>query len=114
MLRRNRQRQAARGILVDALDLAHRHGASALADRAHEELVIAGGRPRRAAITGLDALTPSERRVAQLVAKGLTNRQIASRLFVSARTVTTHLTHIYQKLGPVSRAELSAMLPDSI
>ena len=112
MLRRNRQRQAARGFLVDALDLAHRHGATALADRAHEELIIAGGRPRRAAITGLDALTPSERRVAQLVAQGLTNRQIASQLFVSARTVATHLTHIYQKLGPVSRAELSTMLRD--
>ncbi len=114
MLRRNRRRQPARGFLVDALDLAHRHGATALADQAREELVIAGGRPRRAATTGLDALTPGERRVAQLVAQGLTNRQIASRLFVSARTVTTHLTHIYQKLGPVSRAELSAMLKESI
>ncbi len=113
-LRRNRRPQAARKFLVEALDLAHRHGASTLADRAREELVIAGGRPRRAATTGLDALTPSERRVAQLVAAGLTNRQIASRLFVSARTVTTHLTHIYQKLGPVSRAEVSTMLHDSV
>ncbi len=55
MLRRNRQRQAARGFLVDALDLAHRHGATAVADRAREELVVAGGRPRRAATIGLDA-----------------------------------------------------------
>ncbi len=114
MLRRNRQRQAARGFLVAALDLAHRHGATTLADRARQELLVAGGRPRRAATTGLDALTPSELRVAQFVAQGLTNRQIASRLFVSTRTVTTHLTHIYQKLGMVSRAELSALLEDSI
>lgn len=113
MLRRNRQGQAARGFLVEALDLAHRHGATALENKAHEELVIAGGRPRRAATTGLDALTPSERRVTQLAAQGLTNRQIAGRLFVSARTVTTHLTHIYQKLGPVSRTELGAIFSDS-
>ncbi|HZD71245.1 MAG TPA: AAA family ATPase [Actinomycetes bacterium] len=113
MLRRNRQLRAARGFLASALDLAYRHGATALADRAREELTIAGGRPRRAAKTGLDALTPSERRVAQLVAQGLTNRQIASSLFVSSRTVATHLTHIYQKLGMANRAELSTLLADN-
>lgn len=112
MLRRNRQRQRARGFLVAALDIAHRHGATALADRAHEELLVAGGRPRRPATTGLDALTPGELRVAELVARGLTNRQIASRLFVSARTVATHLTHIYQKLGVGSRGDLSTLFND--
>ena len=113
MLRRNRQPRLGRGFLATALDLAYRHGAIALADRAREELIIAGGRPRRAATTGLDALTPSERRIAQLVAQGLTNRQIAGRLFVSARTVATHLTHLYQKLAVDNRAELSALLADS-
>jgi DNA-binding CsgD family transcriptional regulator len=110
MLRRNRQPRAARDHLKTALDSAYRHGATALAVRAREELVIAGGRPRRAAATGLDALTPSERRIAQLAAQGLTNRQIAHTLFVSPRTVTTHLTHIYEKLDLTSRAELSTLL----
>lgn len=114
MLRRNRKSQAARPFLVAALDLAHRHGATGLEDRAREELVIAGGRPRRAATTGLEALTATESRVAQLVVQGLTNRQIASSLFVSTRTVTTHLTHVYQKLGMVNRAELSAFLKDRL
>ena len=114
ILRRNRQSQAGRPFLVAALDLAHRHGATALADRAREELVIAGGRPRRAATSGLEALTPTETRVAQLVAQGLTNRQIASSLFVSTRTVTTHLTHVYQKLGTANRAELGALLRDRL
>lgn len=113
ILRRNRQSQAARPFLAAALDLAHRHGATALADRAREDLVIAGGRPRRAATTGLEALTPTETRVAQLVAQGLTNRQIANSLFVSTRTVTTHLTHVYQKLGTPNRAELGAFLKES-
>lgn len=110
MLRRNGQPRTARDHLATALDLAHRHGATALADRAHEELVIAGGRPRRATRTGIDALTPGERRVAQHVAQGLTNRQVAHSLFVSTRTVTTHLTHIYQKLGISSRTHLTRLL----
>lgn len=114
MLRRNRQPRVARSFLASALDLAHRHGATAFADRAREELIIAGGRPRRTAQTGLDALTPSERRVAQLVADGLTNRQVANSLFVSSRTVTTHLTHIYQKLGAANRAELRVLLADNV
>lgn len=112
MLRRNQRAREARDHLKIALDLAHRHGAIALADDARRELIVAGGRPRRPATTGLDALTPSERRVAQLVAQGLTNRQIAHFLFVSPRTVTTHLTHIYQKIGISSRSELSSLLTE--
>jgi DNA-binding CsgD family transcriptional regulator len=112
MLRRNQRAREARDHLKSALDLAHRHGAVALADDARQELIVAGGRPRRPTTTGLDALTPSERRVAQLVAQGLTNRQIAHFLFVSPRTVTTHLTHIYQKIGLSSRSELSALLTE--
>lgn len=114
MLRRNREVQAARPFLVAALDLGHRHGATALAERAREELIIAGGRPRRAARTGLEALTPAESRVALLVAQGLTNGQIARSLFVSTRTVTTHLTHVYEKLGITNRQELSLFLNEAV
>lgn len=112
MTRRSGQRTRARGPLKAALDMAHRHGAIALAERAREELVVAGGRPRRAAATGLAALTPSEHRVAQLVGRGHTNREIADMLFVSPRTIATHLTHIYQKLGHTDRDELTAFLAD--
>lgn len=113
MLRRNRQPTQARRPLSSALDMAHHHGATALAERAWEELVVAGGRPRRPALTGLAALTPSERRVAQLVGNGFTNRQVADALFVSPRTVAAHLTHIYQKLGHAGRDELRAYLAES-
>jgi len=72
--------------------------------------VTAGSRPRRDAIRGRDALTPSELRVAQLAAGGQTNRQIAQALFVTQRTVETHLTSTYGKLGITSRPELPAAL----
>ena len=97
--RRAGSRAKAREILREGLDLAHRQGGLALADRARQELIIAGGRPRRDAIRGRDALTPSELRVAQLAAVGQTNRQIAQALFVTQRTVEIHLTSSYAKLG---------------
>ena len=87
-------------------------GGLALADRARRELVVAGGRPRRDATRGRDALTPSELRVAQLAAGGQTNRQIAQALFVTQRTVENHLTSTYAKLGISSRPELPAALAD--
>lgn len=114
LTRRNGQRKTAQEPLKAALDLAHLHGAIALAERARDELVVAGGRPRRAALTGLAALTPSEYRVAQLVGRGHSNREIADMLFVSPRTVSTHLTHIYQKLGHAGREELSAFLREHL
>jgi DNA-binding CsgD family transcriptional regulator len=75
--------------------------------------VIAGGRPRRDAIRGRDALTPSELRVAQLAAAGHTNRQIAQALFVTQRTVENHLTSSYAKFGISSRVGLPAALGTS-
>jgi len=83
-----------------------------LADLARDELITAGGRPRRDAIRGRDALTPSELRVAQLAAAGQTNRQIAQALFVTRRTVETHLTSSYEKLGIRSRSGLAAALAE--
>jgi DNA-binding CsgD family transcriptional regulator len=72
--------------------------------------VIAGGRPRRDALRGRDALTPSELRVAEMAAAGQTNRQIAQALFVTQRTVENHLTSSYGKLGISSRPALAAAL----
>lgn len=110
-LRRAGRRRDSREPLRRGLDLAHRCGATRLEQRAHEELLTAGGRPRRLAVTGVDALTPRERRVAQLAAEGRTNREIAQLwLFVSVRTVETHLTNAYQKLRIDGRQDL----PDAL
>ena len=109
-LREADKRSAAREPLRAALDLAFRCGARAVAGRAREELVAAGARPRRAALTGRDALTPSERRVAEMAASGLANRDIAQALFVTGKTVEVHLSSVYRKLGLRSRAELGAAL----
>jgi DNA-binding NarL/FixJ family response regulator len=113
-LRRAGHRRDARGPLRQALDAAHRCGAITLARRARQELLAAGARPRRTALTGLDSLTASQRRVAQLAAEGLANREIAQALFVTLRTVEMHLTHAYQKLGIGSREALPAALREDV
>ena len=109
-LRRAGQRAESREILRPALDLAHRCGAIALTELARTELVAAGGRPRRLVLSGPDSLTPGERRIAQLAADGLSNRDIAQNLFITTRTVEGHLTHAYQKLAITSREQLPAAL----
>jgi DNA-binding CsgD family transcriptional regulator/phosphohistidine swiveling domain-containing protein len=106
-LRRSGQRIAARDHLRDALDVATRCGAVTVANAAKEELRTAGARPRRTAVTGVDALTPAETRVANLAGSGLSATEIAQRLFLSKRTVETHLQHIYTKLGISSRDQLA-------
>jgi DNA-binding CsgD family transcriptional regulator len=84
-------------------------GALVLAERAEQELLASGGRLPKRPLTGGEALTPTERRVAELAAKGLSNPEIAASLFVSRRTVETHLTHVYDKLG-CGRADLPTAL----
>ena len=79
-------------------------------ERVRADMRIAGGKPRRAAISGPDSLTPAERRVAIAAAGGATNREIAQTLFVSLRTVEMHLTNTYRKLGDCTRAELAAVI----
>jgi DNA-binding CsgD family transcriptional regulator len=109
-LRRAGRRQAAQEELRLGLDLAHRLGATALAERARDELSAAGARPRRPQLSGIEALTASERRVAELAAAGSTNREIAQALFVTVKTVEWHLRNTYLKLGIASRRELTGAM----
>jgi DNA-binding CsgD family transcriptional regulator len=109
-LRRAGRRADAREPLREGQDAAFRCGATALVDRAREELAAAGARPRSLVVTGVEALTPSERRVARMAAEGLANPEIAQALFVSRKTVEMHLSHAYRKLSIGSRAELADVL----
>ena len=106
-LRRDGHRADARGPLREALDLAHRCQALVLAERARQELLATGARPRRPALTGRDALTPTETRVANMAAEGQSTPDIAQALFITPKTVETHLAHTYQKLSIHTRAELA-------
>ena len=81
-----------------------------LAEHAETELRATGARPRRVVLTGLDSLTASERRIAELASQGLTNREIAQSLFVTSRTVEGHLTSVFRKLQLDSRNALPAAL----
>ena len=86
-LRRANQRTEARERLREGVDLARWIGAFGLAERANDEIAATGARPRKVLQTGIDALTASERRVAQLAAEGMSNREIAQALFVTIKTV---------------------------
>jgi DNA-binding CsgD family transcriptional regulator len=112
-LRRAGSPAAAREPLRRALDLATRAGATVLAGHSRQELLAAGGRPRRAMLSGRDALTPSEARIAELAAAGQANREIAQALFVTVRTVEMHLSAAYRKLNIHSRAQLAPALTAS-
>jgi DNA-binding CsgD family transcriptional regulator len=111
-LRRLGRQREARRPLAEAVDAAGRLGSSRIADAALGELQAVGGRPRRLALTGIESLTPGQRRVAELAGKGLSNREIAEALFLTVRTVETHLTATYAKLKISSRRELVEALPD--
>ena len=113
-LRRAGRRAQARAQLERGLDLAHHWGARRIAGRARAELVAAGAKPRREALTGRDALTASELRVARLAAEGMTNRQIAQALFITTKTAAVHLTHVYRKLGISRRGQLPGALAGRI
>lgn len=109
-LRRADLIREARQPLRQALDLADECGASRLARVTREELVMIGARPRRVVKRGCHRLTPRERRIAQLAAQGQANRDIAQDLFVTVRTVETHLSHVYAKLEVLSPDRLAAAL----
>ncbi len=108
VLRRGKKWALARGSLTNALEIFDGLGAVLWADGARSELARIGGRP-----TGPNALTETESRVAELVATGLTNREVANRLFLSVSTVESNLSRAYRKLGVRSRAELSHKLMGS-
>jgi DNA-binding CsgD family transcriptional regulator len=109
-LRRDGQRTVARDPLAQALELAARCGARPLAARAREELRAAGARPRRPWRTGVEALTPSELRVARLAAEGRSNREIACELYVTLKAIEGHLARAYAKLGIEGRSQLARAL----
>lgn len=104
--RRARQRAAARASLQQAAEIFESLPAPLWAARARAEIARIGGRPP----SDRDALTEAERRVAELVAEGRTNQEVAASLFLGERTVASHLTHIYAKLGIRSRTELARRL----
>lgn len=109
-LRIRGQRAEARIALTRGLEMAHRCGGEALMGRARAELVASGARPRRSALSGPDALTPAELRAARMAAGGLSNREIAQSLFVSSKTVESHLSQVYSKLSISNRHELAGAL----
>jgi len=109
-LRRANRRSDAREPLRRGMDLAHRCGARPLAERAREELLACGARPRRLLLSGVESLTASERRVAQMAAGGMSNPEIAQALFVTRKTVEAHLIQTYRKLEIASREQLAAAL----
>ncbi|WP_049574632.1 helix-turn-helix transcriptional regulator, partial [Nonomuraea sp. SBT364] len=109
-LRRAQQPGQARGPLRAALETFQRLGAEPWARRAHAELRASGEASERPAGDALAALTPQELRIARLVAEGASSKEVASRLFLSPRTVEYHLYKVYPKLGITSRTELARLL----
>jgi DNA-binding CsgD family transcriptional regulator len=104
------KRTTAREPLLEGLALAARCGALTLERRARAELAAIGVRPRSPDLDGADSLTPSERRVADLAADGNTNREIAQTLFVTEKTIETHLGRAFRKLDISSRRQLPDVL----
>ena len=113
-LRRAGRRVRARTQLERALDLAYHCGGRRIANHARGELIAAGAKPRRDAITGRDALTAGELRVARLAAEGLTNREIAQALFITTKTAKAHLNRVYRKLDISRRGQLARALAGEV
>jgi DNA-binding CsgD family transcriptional regulator len=112
-LRRERRSIDARAHLRSAADGFEAVGATPWSERAREELRASGETVRHHAPDRRDELSPQEMQIAQLAAEGLSNRQIAARLFVSHRTVGSHLYKVFPKLGISSRGQLAAALRDA-
>ncbi|GAA1859203.1 LuxR family transcriptional regulator [Asanoa iriomotensis] len=111
-LRRERRRTDARERLRTAYDLFAGIGATAFAARAERELNAAGGRTHPRSTSGEQHLTTQEAQIARMAGEGLSNPEIATRLFISARTVQYHLRKVFTKLGITSRTQLPRVLRD--
>jgi DNA-binding CsgD family transcriptional regulator len=109
--RRRKERLAAKQSLEQAIGIFESRGAILWAGRARSELGRLGLRPGTGGGRGL---TKTERRVAEMVASGLTNREVAAQLFISPRTVEANLSKIYSKFGVRSRTELAAKMAERV
>jgi DNA-binding CsgD family transcriptional regulator len=109
-LRRERRQTEARTHLRSAIDGFEAMGAAPWAERARRELRASGETVRQRAPERREDLSPQETQIAQLAAEGLTNREIGERLFLSHRTIGSHLYRTFPKLGIRSRSELAAAL----
>jgi DNA-binding CsgD family transcriptional regulator len=110
LLRRQGRRSDSRAPLREGYQLAVGCGADGLAESARAELRASGVRVRRAPQSGVDALTPSEQRIAGMAAGGLSNAEIAQELFLTVKTVEMHLTQVYRKLDIRGRRQLEGAL----
>ncbi len=107
-LRRAKRRADARAMLTDALEAFDALGAVLWAENAAAELARIPGRTRSSG-----ELSETQRRVAELVAGGLSNKEVAAKLFITVRTVEANLSNVYAKLGIRSRTELASRLASS-
>jgi len=110
VFRRANRRADAREPLRRGLELAYQAGAAGLVKHAQDELAATGARPRKLVLTGAEALTPSERRVARMAADGMANKEIAQALFVTVKAVEVHLSSAYRKLQIKSRTQLADVI----
>jgi DNA-binding CsgD family transcriptional regulator len=113
-LRRQGRRSAARDHLRSALAICEERGAALWADQARSELRVSGETLQRRTDDPRRQLTPQELQIAMLVAEGARNRDVATGLFLSPKTVEAHLTRVYRKLGVSSRSQLTAKLAHAI
>ncbi|HET8930185.1 MAG TPA: LuxR C-terminal-related transcriptional regulator [Acidimicrobiales bacterium] len=111
-LRKHSAADEAIGVLRHAGDLSHRLAAPRLSERIIAELRAAGARPTHLALSGAESLTRAQARIARLAIDGFTNVQIAAQLFISVKTVESHLARTYAKLGVHSRRDLPTALAD--
>jgi DNA-binding CsgD family transcriptional regulator len=112
-LRRERRRADARAQLRTAHEMFDAIGMEAFAGRARRELAATGETARQRTVEARDTLTPQEAQIARLARDGLSNPEIGTRLFISARTVQYHLGKVFTKLEISSRLQLRRALPDS-